>query len=166
MKLLVLADIDDIRWRGGAGQADALVSCGDVCDQLIVQAAEAYGCRRIFAIKGNHDLISPFPAPIYDLHLCTVVWEGIRFGGFNGSWKYKPRGPYLYGQDVFVSHNSPRGIHDRADGIHVGFDGLVEYIHRHKPKVLVHGHQHVIAETEINGTRVIGVYGQRIIEIS
>ena len=42
MRLLVLADIDDIRWRGGSGQADVLVSCGDVCDQVIIQAAVAW----------------------------------------------------------------------------------------------------------------------------
>ena len=178
MRLLVIADIDDIHWRGGTGQADVLVSCGDVCDQLIIQAAEAYGCRRIFAIKGNHDLISPFPEPIADLHLRTEVWGGNRFGGFNGSWKYKPRGHFLYeqdeatellggfsGVDIFVSHNSPRGIHDKDDQIHTGFDALVEYIHRHKPKVLVHGHQHVDSETELAGTRVIGVYGHRVLEV-
>ena len=178
MRLLVIADIDDIQWRGEAGHADVLVSCGDVCDQLIIQAAEAYECRRIFAVKGNHDLISPFPAPIIDLHLRTEIWGMVSFGGFNGSWKYKPRGHYLYeqdeaaellggfpGVDIFVSHNSPRGIHDKDDEIHTGFDALVEYIHRHRPKVLIHGHQHVDSETELAGTRVIGVYGHRVIEV-
>ena len=178
MRLLVLADVDDIHWRGGTGQADILVSCGDVCDQLIIQAAEAYGCRRIFAVKGNHDLISPFPEPIADLHLRMEVWDGVRFGGFNGSWKYKPKGPFLYeqdeateliasspGVDFFVSHNSPRGIHDQDDEIHTGFEALVEYIRRHKPKVLIHGHQHLDSETELAGTRVIGVYGHRVLEV-
>ena len=179
MRLLVLADVDDIHWRGGTGQADILVSCGDVCDQLIIQAAAAYGCRHIFAVKGNHDLISPFPTPITDLHLRTKVWGGIRFGGFNGSWKYKPKGPFLYeqdeatellgsipGVDIFVSHNSPRGVHDKDDGIHTGFDALVEYIRRHKPKVLVHGHQHTDSVTVVDSTKVIGVYGHKVIEVS
>ena len=178
MKLLVIADIDEITWRGGGGQADVLVSCGDVCDQLILQAAVAYGCRQIFAVKGNHDLPSPFPAPIIDLHLHVEEYMGVRFGGFNGSWKYKPRGLYIYeqdeatgllkdfsGVDVFVSHNSPRGIHDKQDKIHTGFDALGDYIRKQKPKVLIHGHQHVNAETDIGGTKVIGVYGQRVIEI-
>ena len=64
MRVLVIADIDDLKWRGGVGQADVLVSCGDVCDQLILQAAAAYGGRQIFAVKGNHDLPGPFPAPV------------------------------------------------------------------------------------------------------
>lgn len=178
MKLLVIADIDEITWRGGGGQADVLVSCGDVCDQLILQAAVAYGCRQIFAVKGNHDLPSPFPAPIVDLHLHTEKYKGVRFGGLNGSWKYKPKGLYIYEQDeaadllkdfqsvdVFVAHNSPRDIHDKQDTIHTGFVALGDYIRRQKPKVLIHGHQHVNAETEIGGTRVIGVYGHKVIEI-
>ncbi len=30
MKLLVLADIDDLHWRGGGGRADALLALGDM----------------------------------------------------------------------------------------------------------------------------------------
>ena len=45
-----MADIDDLKWRGGVGQADVLVSCSDVCDKLILQAAAAYGCRQIFTV--------------------------------------------------------------------------------------------------------------------
>ena len=178
MRVLVIADIDDLKWRGGVGQADVLVSCGDICDQLILQAAAAYDCRQIFAVKGNHDLPSPFPAPIVDLHLHAEEHKGVRFGGFNGSWKYKPRGLYIYeqddaavllkefpGVDVFVSHNSPRGIHDKQDKIHTGFEALGDYIRRQEPKVLIHGHQHVNAETEVGGTRVIGVYGHRAIDV-
>ena len=178
MRLLLIADIDDLKWRGGSGKADLLISCGDVSDPVILGAAEAYQCTRIQAVKGNHDFPSPFPNPIVDLHLSVIEHIGISFGGFNGSWKYKPRGHFLYEQDeavtllkdfphvdVFVSHNSPRGIHDKEDEIHTGFDALTEYIRRQKPKVLIHGHQHVNSETEVGGTRVIGVYGHRVIEI-
>lgn len=178
MRLFVITDIDDLKWRGGTGKADVLVSCGDACDQLILQAAEAFRCPMIFAVKGNHDFPSPFPKPIVDLHLSVSEHLGISFGGFNGSWKYKPRGHFLYEQDeatdllkdfphvdVFISHNSPRGIHDKEDEIHTGFEALSDYIRRQKPKVLIHGHQHVNSETEVGGTRVIGVYGYRLIEI-
>ena len=178
MRLLVIADIDDLRWKGGSGQADVLVSCGDVSDPVILQAGEAYQCKRILAVKGNHDSPSPFSKPIVDLHLSVEKYNGVRFGGFNGSWKYKPRGHFLYEQDessnllkdfpavdVFVSHNSPRGIHDIEDEVHIGFEALSAYISRQKPKVLIHGHQHVNSETEVAGTRVIGVYGHRVIEV-
>lgn len=178
MKILAIADIDDLRWKGGSGQADLLISCGDVSDPVILQAAEAYHCSHIFAVKGNHDSSTPFPSSIVDLHLHVEPCGRMKFGGFNGSWKYKPRGLYLYEQegaldllkgfppvDIFVSHNSPRGIHDKEDEVHTGFDALSTYIQLAKPRLLIHGHQHVDSETLLLGTKVLGVYGHRLIEV-
>lgn len=73
MKLLLIADMDDLHWRHGAGQADLILSLGDNADQLILEAAQAYHCPHIFAVRGNHDYNadSPFPAPIIDLHMNT-----------------------------------------------------------------------------------------------
>lgn len=178
MKILVIADNDDFTWRGGNDRADVLISCGDVADQLVLQAARASKCSVVYAVKGNHDLPSSFPIPIIDLHLQVKEHDGTRFGGLNGSWKYKPRGHFLYEQsevtellsefppvDIFVSHNSPRTFHDKDDGIHTGFDALTEYIQRCGPRLLIHGHQHVNIETVVSGTRVICVYGHRMIEV-
>jgi predicted phosphodiesterase len=64
-----------------AGQADLLVSCGDVTDQVIHDAARAYGCKAVFAVKGNHDPGTPFIGPIVDLHLKVREQDGLRFGG-------------------------------------------------------------------------------------
>lgn len=178
MNLLILADMDDLHWRGGDGNADAIVACGDLSDSLILEAASAYRCERIMAVKGNHDSAGPFPSPIVDLHLKTVEVDGMVFGGLNGSWKYKQRGHYLYeqdeagrmlagfpGVDVLVCHNSPLGIHDKPDEIHTGFDALREYIDRHQPNLVVHGHQHVNRETQCGATCVMGVYGHRLLEL-
>ena len=49
MRILALADINDFNWKHGAGQADLVVSSGDVADQVILEAAEAYSCKTIFA---------------------------------------------------------------------------------------------------------------------
>ena len=178
MRILVLADIDEFRWRWGTGKADLVLSCGDVDDHMILEAADAYGCPTIFAVKGNQDLGSPFSPPIVDVHLRVHEHDGVTFGGMNGSWKYKPVGHFLYTQseatlllaelppvDVVVSHNSPQGIHDREDEVHYGFEGLRVYMDRAKPDVLVHGHQSVDKETLVGGTRVIGVCGHNVIEI-
>jgi len=94
-------------------------------------------------------------------------------GGLNGSWKYKPRGSFLYEQeevekmlanfppvDVFITHNSTRRIH----GIHTGFDGISSYIERTQPQLVIHGHQHINCEARIGSTRVIGAYGHRLLE--
>jgi len=41
MRVLILADIDAFSWTHDGGQADILVSCGDVCDRVILEAAAA-----------------------------------------------------------------------------------------------------------------------------
>ena len=174
LKLLVLADDDSVRPTIQTERADVLVACGDIFESIILQVAQSIQCPPILAVKGNHDSGEPFPPPIVDLHLATHTVDGVRFGGFQGSWRYKSRGHYLYEQaevehlmasfppvDVFVAHNSPRHVHDRDDDVHFGFDAFVRYIERAHPKLFIHGHQHVDRETQIADTRVIGVYGQR-----
>lgn len=181
MRILIIADIDDLHWRlgkGGPRHADLILSLGDVADQVILEASQAYNCPNIFAVKGNHDANTPFPYPITDLHMTVRAFQGINFGGLNGSWRYKAKGPFLYDQsevinfmaafpavDVFISHNSPQGIHDRDDGVHCGFEGLTAYIKKAKPKMLVHGHQHVNSDSCLEETEIMGVYGFRILEI-
>jgi len=178
MKILVISDIDDFHWEYGTGRADVVVSCGDISDRVILEAATSYKCETILAVKGNHDPNTPLYEPITDMHLKVKQINGLRFGGLSGSWKYKPRGHFLFEQwevekylsdfpsvDVFFSHNSPRGIHDQEDEVHYGFDGLISYILKRKPRILIHGHQHVNMESQVGGTRIIGVYGYRVIEV-
>ncbi|MCU0276909.1 MAG: hypothetical protein MUF02_08690 [Acidobacteria bacterium] len=178
MKFLVLADIDDFHWHGPTGRADVLLSLGDITDAVILEAAAAWQCPVLFAVKGNHDSEAPFPAPVVALHLRSVERGGFRFGGLNGCLQYKPRGAFLYYQeeveaflegfppvDVFIAHNSPLGVHDRDDEVHTGFTALNSYIARTAPRLLLHGHQHQERETRVGETRVIGVYGWKVIEI-
>jgi hypothetical protein len=178
MRLLILADIDDLHWVHGTGQAEVLLSCGDIHDEVILEARQAFGCPTVFAIKGDRDFDKPFLPPIIDLHLRVERHGVLTFGGLNDSWRYKPRGfvheqngaklvltgfPYV---DVFASHNSPRGIHDTEDETHYGFEALNDYISKAKPRLLVHGHQRVNKETEVGATQVIGVYGYRVFELA
>lgn len=175
MNLLILADIAGPHWRYGTGQADVLLSCGDIYDEVILEARQAYGCPTVFAVKGDLDFDRPFPPPIIDMHLRVERHGGLTFGGLNGSWKYKPRG-FLHEEngaklmltgfppvDVFVSHNSPRGIHDKEDGVHCGCEALNEYIVLEKPRLVIHGHQHVNEETTVGRTQVVGVEGYRVL---
>jgi Icc-related predicted phosphoesterase len=98
----------------------------------------------------------------------------LKFGGFSGSWKYKPRGNYLFedaeverllaafpAADIFVTHNSPRLVYYREDDVHLGFAAFNQYIQRAKSRLMLHGHQHENVESQIDGTRVIGTYGYR-----
>lgn len=179
MTLLVIADDEALLENLPDVQADILVSCGDVPDRTILIAAERCRCRHILAVKGNHDSSASFVAPIVDLHLRTHEAEGLTFGGFCGAWRYKPDGNYLFEQyeaeegletfprvDIFVAHNSPRLVHDRDDNVHVGFVAFNSYVDRAKPRFLLHGHQHVNAETRMGGTRVVGTFGHRYLVVS
>ena len=179
MTLLVIADDESLLNQMPDAQADVLVSCGDLHDQTILRAAQRCHCRHILAVKGNHDSSASFESPIIDLHLQSHSIHGIAFGGFCGAWKYKPKGNYLFEQsevedaltgfprvDVFVTHNSPRMIHDRDDEVHVGFGAFNSYMQRMRPHFLLHGHQHHNTESTVGATRVIGTYGRRFIVIS
>jgi Icc-related predicted phosphoesterase len=175
--LLVVADDDSAQRSAEPGRADVLIACGDIADDVILQVAGRIECSSILAVKGNHDASGEFPPPIIDLHLNVCSILGVRFGGFRGSWRYKPRGNYLYEQDevnhlmasfppvdVFVAHNSPRHIHDRNDDVHLGFDAFNRYIERTQPRLFIHGHQHICRETIANKTRVVAVYGHKRLE--
>ena len=177
MRTLVIADEERIDFDSEL-RADLLISCGDISDSFILQVAEMTLCRHVLAVKGNHDSPAPFASPIKDLHLNIVEIGGVKFGGFSGGWRYKPRGDFLFTQlevekalqtfppvDVFVSHNSPRRVHEWDETIHVGFDAFNVYLQRAKPTALIHGHQHVNAESWLAETRIIGVFGQRWIHL-
>ena len=179
MVLMAIADDDGLVKNFSRNRADVLVSCGDLADQTILTVTKAVECRRVFAVKGNHDSGGPFPAPIADLHLRIEEFDGLRFGGCNGSWRYKPRGHFLYEQDeverqlaafppvdVFVAHNSPRHVHDRDDEVHFGFEAFNSYIQRVQPRLFIHGHQHINQETVVGRTRVVGIYGVRTFDLS
>jgi Icc-related predicted phosphoesterase len=179
MMLLVLADDDAARHTIGAEPADILIACGDLWDQTILTSAQVVRAKHVLAVKGNHDANAPFLPPIVDLHVTTVTIDGITFGGFNGSWRYKPRGHFLYEQaevrhllrdfppvEIFIAHNSPRGVHDREDNVHFGFEAFNEYITMAQPKIFIHGHQHVNRQTQVGPTSVLGVYGSKRLEIA
>jgi Icc-related predicted phosphoesterase len=178
MNVLLIADDEFAALKAPACSADLLISLGDMPDAVIQQVGTRCGCKEILAVKGNHDSSSPFPPPIRDLHLQTFAFRGVTFGGFCGSWKYKPRGNYLFEQDeverllasfppvdVFVTHNSPRLVHDRDDEVHLGFVAFSNYLARHRPKYFLHGHQHHDVETTIGNTRIIGTFGHRFLRL-
>lgn len=179
MTLLIIADDDSAISHLPEMKADVLISCGDLAEVSITRAATRCGCRQILAVKGNHDSAAAFPSPVIDLHTRTFTFQGITFGGFGGSWKYKPLGHHLFEQsevesalksfpkvDVFIAHNSPALIHDKDDFVHAGFTAFNGYIARHQPRFFLHGHQHIEKETIVGATRVMGSYGYRSLVLS
>lgn len=178
MTILVIADDVSVAKAVPKVRADLLASCGDLPDDTIIKIAQRVSASQIVAVKGNHDGSGSFDPRIADLHAKVLTVGGITFGGFAGCWKYKPRGNYLFEQsevyaalkgfprvDVFVAHNSPRGVHERDDEVHQGFTAFMTYIADKQPRLFVHGHQHKNAESTIEQTRIVGVYGHQFLVV-
>ena len=176
MNLLVIADDESILSKMPECSASVLISCGDLNEDTIVTIAQRCRCSEVFAVKGNHDSSASFAFPVKDLHMQVKEVGGVKFGGFCGAWRYKPRGNYLFEEaevesllrnfpavDIFITHNSPRHIHDKDDDVHLGFAAFHQYLQRAKPKFMLHGHQHVNCETVAGNTRIIGTYGFRFL---
>ena len=178
MRILILADDIDALKRLPADPVDVVVSCGDLPDEIMLEAADHVRASSVLAVKGNHDRSGAFMDGIVDLHLQAVSVGDTTFGGFCGSWRYKSRGHFLFEDyevdralkafppvDVFVAHNSPRHVHDQDDDVHYGFTAFAQYIREHQPKFFLHGHQHVTERTRMGSTWVVGTYGFQYLEI-
>ena len=177
-RLVLIADDDGLVAKGDSLDGDILVSLGDLWDYTIERAFSHHECRHAVAVKGNHDSDEQFPEFVKPLHFTIEEINGLLFGGFNGSWKYKPKGHHMFEQhevkrllrsfprvDVFVAHNSPAGIHERDNDVHQGFVGFTEYIERAKPKYFLHGHQHSNRITQVESTTVVGIFGESTLDI-
>lgn len=178
MRALVLCDHDLPQFKDlPGGPVDIILGCGDIQDSALLQAHRHFGVP-IFAVKGNHDAENDFPKPIVNLHLRVESLQGITLGGHEGAPRYKPRGHFLYDEeqvaqqmadfprvDVFIAHSPPRGIHDRDDIVHQGFEAFREYILKRRPTVIIHGHVDLDKETKVGDTRIIAAVGAKIVEL-
>ena len=178
MRTLIIADDDEIADLINPCEVDLLISLGDLSDITILEVAKKVNARRIYAVKGNHDSGEAFPEPIVNLHRVVKISGGTAFGGFCGCWRYQPRGFHLFEQkevfdlmshmsevDVFIAHDSPRGIHERNQRTHFGFDAFTEYINTFQPPLFLHGHQHVNSVSKMGRTEVLGVFGYKFMDL-
>ncbi|MBI3893870.1 MAG: metallophosphoesterase family protein [Candidatus Wallbacteria bacterium] len=177
MKILHISDEpDELRDTAAlaAESPDLILTSGDLPRWVYDRIRAAMPGVPFLGVRGNHDSPADL-TPEEDLHLRVVEFRGVRLGGFQGSWRYKPAGRYLYdeeqveaalarhpGCDVFVTHNPPAlENHEVPDGVHDGFRAFVEYCSRHRVQLLLHGHSNVRAESRMGATRVLGTYGWR-----
>lgn len=83
----------------------------------------------------------------------------------------------LYGKalDIFLTHASPRHVHDREDPCHKGFECFNWFIRTFAPTFLVHGHIHLYdmneqrvtkIETKNGTTTVVNAYSYTLIELT
>lgn len=123
----------------------------------------------------------------------VVDVAGLRIAGLGGSVRYN-NGPNQWTQaqqarrarrlvraadrrcrkgghrvDILLTHAPPRGVGDREDPPHHGFDCLLWTIERLRPKWLLHGHIHPygehLPEHRLGTTRVRNVVGAQVLDL-
>lgn len=163
-------------------QIDLIITLGDLEYTQIAELGMIHTVPKI-GIYGNHCTPGYLEQlGILDLHLQTTVINGITFGGFEGSPRYK-NDPYakMYTEeeaarllkefpavDVFISHSPPRGINDEDDVAHQGFIALRDYIDTHQPTYFLHGHTYPTAEqlvTQYQETHIVYVSAEKIVDL-
>jgi len=81
-------------------------------------------------------------------------------------WNRVRHGRYL---DILLTHASPKGIHDKPDACHQGFNAFLWFMRCFKPRYLLHGHIHLYdrnekRETPYHDTVVINVYDHYVLK--
>ena len=188
MRLLALADRPfhaDAALIAAQRDVDAIVCLGDLQPSWL-ETLDGVRLPKL-GVYGNHD-DEPYMDwfGIDNLHLRRIhLDDGTSFCGFEGCVAYKRSGhkvgpSYTQKQasklarklpaaDVLLCHCPPRGVNDDPeDNAHIGFDGLRDWVLRHRPRVLLHGHVHPHPgqlTDRIADTRVVYVNGARIVEV-
>lgn len=185
MKLLILADlhfVDYFEWQKflliDKNTFDVILLLGDIDIIYLKSILENFKGKPIHGVLGNHDFIGDLEYyNISDLNGKYVNLGEISIVGVEGCLKYNNSKSPMHPQDeisllcsklppadIIMSHNSPKGIHDKSDLPHEGYIGLLEYIKIHKPKYCLHGHQHVDEAINYLQTKILGIYGGTILD--
>lgn len=72
--------------------------------------------------------------------------------------------------DIFLTHASPRHIHDKEDPCHRGFNCFNKFLKKYNPTYMVHGHIHLYDQNEERSgvygkTTIINAYSHCVIEL-
>ena len=170
---------------------DLIISCGDMAPEYLAFLRDRLD-RPLLYVKGNHDIryTPPHPMGCENIHGKLIKWKGLNILGLEGSmWYNGGQNQYteaMMKKELFrlwfrlwrqkkihlvITHAPPRGIHDREDLCHRGFESFTRFIHKHQPDLFIHGHVHDAfdhprdRETRLGNTRVINTCGYTLLEV-
>lgn len=196
MKILTLSDQEcpalyDYYIPGRLDGYDLIISCGDL-NARYLSFIVTMSRVPVLYVHGNHDTnysrVPPEGCDCIDDQM--IVYKGVRILGLGGCRKYHD-GPHQYtekemrkrirklrwklwrhkGVDIVVTHAPPAGVGDSDDPAHRGFEALLPFLEKYKPKYLLHGHVHLnygIDQTrvrEYDQTKVINTCERYDLEI-
>lgn len=196
MKILLVSDKEspyywDYYQPGRLDDIDLIISCGDLNSQYL-SFLVTMGRARVLYVHGNHDqtYASRPPEGCDCIEDRIVAVNGVRILGLGGCPVYSG-GPHQYterqmrrrirklafrlwrskGVDIVVTHSPAQGYGDGEDYAHRGFECLLPFLDKYKPKYLVHGHVHLNygadrpRRLERGETTIINAYERYILEI-
>lgn len=185
MKVLVIADRppkSPIREAVQNENINLIITLGDLEYTQIAELDLITNIPKI-GVYGNHCTPGYMEQlGIVDMHLKTLEVDGISFGGFEGSHRYKNyHFAKMYTQDeavelmkdfpyvdVFIAHSPPAGINDEDDPAHKGLIALRNYLDQKQPKYFFHGHTYPTPDSLVqkcNNTNVVYVTADKIVEL-
>lgn len=165
---------------------DFIISCGDVSYDYLDYVVSVLNKQLIY-VNGNHVYGKKADSCGRNIDMKITKFENLRILGIDGSRRYS-EGAHQYselemkgrilamlpklllGIDLVISHSPPRFIHDKEDNVHRGFRIFNDLIKFLRPKLWLHGHIHLKdhrtkQESIVGSTKVVNVYGYKIIEI-
>ncbi|MBR2531741.1 MAG: metallophosphoesterase [Lachnospiraceae bacterium] len=167
MRILTIADEESkALWDhfrpGTLKGVDLILSCGDLDPDYLQFLVTMANCPLLY-VRGNHDEVYDRRPPLG----CTSVEDriyrcnGLRILGLGGSMRYREGGVMyseremrarirklwlqlrIYGGfDILLTHAPARGIGDREDLPHQGFECFNTLMEKWKPAYMIHGHIH------------------------
>jgi uncharacterized protein len=161
---------------------DAILLLGDL-DRAWIESLTSVPLPKL-GVHGNHDPDHVLrEVDVEDMHMRRTALGGLTFAGFEGCVRYSNSGEHQYtqkqasklarklpGAEVLLTHCPPRGVNDDPhDPAHIGFDGLRDWVDKHRPRHLLHGHVHPLAGrvmTRVGDTQVHYVSGARILQLT
>jgi Icc-related predicted phosphoesterase len=186
MKVLVLADKRpplDPALLAQRRRVDAVLCLGDL-DRAWIESLQTLRGMPRYGVHGNHDpprLLQE--VEVEDVHLRRVSVGGLTIAGFEGCVRYGQGGPHQYTQkeasklvkklpaaDVLICHCPPLGINDDPeDPAHLGIAALRDWVDRHQPRYVLHGHVHPLGGRvmkRLGDIQVHWVSGAQVLHLS
>lgn len=196
MKILAVADEKAKQYYehykpGMLDDIELIIACGDLPKYYLEFLVTMAGCPLLY-VHGNHDDSFSENPPEGCICIEDQIYEyqGIRFLGLGGSFRYKPDGIHMYtekemririlklwfslfkkkGFDILVTHAAAYGCGDLDTIPHRGFRCFLKLMEKYRPKYMIHGHVHrsynykLPVVSHYHNTQIINAFGFYILE--
>lgn len=167
---------------------DLILSSGDLKADYLSYVVTVVNAPLLY-VHGNHDrrFLSEPPEGCTNIDGGIYTYKGLRIAGLGGCMTYsggpfqftehemhkrikKNRFKYRKGFDILLTHAPAYKLGDGNDQAHTGYKCFVGLLDKHKPKWMVHGHQHLNygkmeRKIQYQETEIINAYDYVIIDV-